>query len=79
MKSERWASPKNLWLIKVRGGHPFGLMQIPNSNGSNGKKTWYTLSIIYFINPTISLVQVVYFYVSGERGPLKFKYEIQKG
>jgi hypothetical protein len=24
---------------------------MPNSNGSNDKKTWYTLSIIYSINP----------------------------
>ncbi len=31
MKSKRWAPPKKLGLMKVRGGHPFGLMQIPKN------------------------------------------------
>ena len=29
MESERWAPPKPCGLMKVRDGHPFGLMQIP--------------------------------------------------
>ena len=70
MKSQRWVPPKNLGWWKVRGGHPFGLMQIPRNakfKWFKMQKTWYTLSIIYSINPrgylplvTISLFQAVH-------------------
>ena len=39
MKSQRWAPLKNLGLMKVRGGHPFGLMQIPR----NAKFKWFKM------------------------------------
>ena len=55
--------------MKVRGGHPFGLMQISKIakfKWFKWQKIWCTLSIIYSINPrgcpplaTISLVQAV--------------------
>ena len=40
--------------MKPRGGHPFGLMQIPKNAKFvwvKWQKTWYTLSITYSINP----------------------------
>ena len=41
--------------MKARGGHPFGLMQIPKNAKFvyvvQWEKTWYTHSITSFINP----------------------------
>ena len=31
MKARGGHPSKNFWLIKTRGGHPFGLMQIPKN------------------------------------------------
>jgi hypothetical protein len=71
MKSKRWAPPKNLWVDESKRWAPIWVdedsKKMPNLFSSNDKKPWYTLSIIYSINPrgcpplgTISLGQAVY-------------------
>ena len=62
MESERWVPPKPCGLMKVRDGHPFGLMQIPKNAKFvqfKWQKTWYTLSIMYSINPPLAKISLV--------------------